>query len=433
MWRMKHSIVFQILASFIFVSSGNALSLKEAIELGLQNSPEYQTQRSKLSEAQAERRKSWGEIFPKIQARGNYEARRDVATSRFTDPTNRESYLASLELTQPLFTGGALTAGIRLSRLTVERAEQELLSARQELVADLTDLYFSVSDLKSQLEAAERYQTILKKYVEVSGRYARIGRTREIDLLQSQVNLEVLTLDIEKLRLDLAARVHELGLKVGKELQATQIQGLAEIPQTPNLPPFSEVLERARSENPSVKALRIKKAETEMINKIDLSTDLPSLNFYAQTGFTHSQTEDLWMDRNRFEKVGLNLTIPLFSGLTSVSKRRIHSETLTQLQKSIDLAERELQTNLLTLYESTKASAQRLAVSQGVLSKARRAFQAADRGYSQGLVSSQDLVSFQRSLHESEKLAIRTRFEFEDSLRDLRGRMGTDLYEVYRK
>lgn len=417
--------------ALVIPCQGFGIELAEAIRMGLQHSPTFQSSSSKLEEARATKSKYWGAVFPTIQAKGNYESRRDIATSRFTDPTNKESYLAALELSQPILTGGAMVAGIRLGRAEVQIAEQNLLVARQTLVSQIVQLYSEVAKLQEFQIAAESHRNLLKSYVDVTGRYAKIGRSREIDNLQSQVNFELVAMDVETIKRDLQTAVDQLTNLIGTKVDPSSVKALSTEPSNLKLPTAQQAIERAISQNPKIVSVSLTREKLKAMNAIDLSTDLPSLNLYAQAGYLNPNSEDLWMDRNRFEKIGLNLTIPIFSGLTSLSKRKIHSESNYQAERDLHKEKQDLTVLITTQLEQTQILLRQLRSTSEISSKSKRAFELANKGYVSGVVSNQDLVNFQRSRYDSEKLAIKTRFDFENSLVKLRELMGTDLVEVY--
>jgi OMF family outer membrane factor len=175
-------------------------------------------------------------VLPSIQGKGNFESRRDVATSKFTDPTEKESYLASLELTQPIYSGGALMAGIQFGKRGVEYAVQTKLASKQKTARKIIERYLSVSELKQLLEAANNHLVRLKKYAETTGRYAKIGRSREIDNLQSQVNVELSDQDTQALKKQLADSSLQLAAELQTQIEPQDIQTLPEEIKKVSLP-----------------------------------------------------------------------------------------------------------------------------------------------------------------------------------------------------
>lgn len=424
--------VLTALGSVIIIQhKAYSLELKDAIKIGIQNSTEYQSADSQLRESEFTRSKYWGSLLPSIQGKGNFESRRDSATSRFTDPTEKESYLASVELTQPIYAGGAMLAGIELGRRGVEYATQIKLITKQTTVRSIIETYLDVAQLKQQLSAATEHQLRLKAYADVTGRYAKIGRSREIDNIQSQVNLELSAQDVQNLEKDLQSSSLNLASILQTSITPDSLKVLPESIKKIQLPTLADAVNRAETQNPEVRSKQIAIEKLKATSKIELSTDMPSLNFYASTGYVSPVSSELWVDRNRFHKLGFTLTIPLFSGLTSVNERRIQKESEYQATKELELSKKNLRTAIESVISSVQLADRKMGSSVNILAKARRAFDLANKGHASGIVSSQDLIAFQRSRYEAEKLAIRSRYEYEKTLLELRYLIGTDLEEVY--
>ena len=130
--RMKP--IFKILAIFIILTNTNLLAerltLKESLEIAFQNSSEIHQAKERIAEARAKKRESFTSFLPAIGSSSTFtqlggESTLSVSGSPSITMTDQELYDLNLNLKQPLFTGGKLTALYRQAEEATKVAEED--------------------------------------------------------------------------------------------------------------------------------------------------------------------------------------------------------------------------------------------------------------------------------------------------------------------
>jgi outer membrane protein len=434
LFRMRYALlILGLIISVANVTSARELTLQDAIAVSLRTSPELLKSQSEKNEAEAIFAKYKGGLFPEISLRASAEASKNSArvVDEVNDLDSTKTYTAALDVTQPLFSGGKMLGGLRLGRALTDGAEQKLFITRQAVVRQVVEAFYNLAEAQNSLVAAQENHQILESYAKITSRYEKIGRTREIDRIQSGINLSLGQIDIqdaEQKRAQAEANIKKLlSLESEQEIKPNftiSVQSLATIS-------VDEAVATAEKNNPEIRGARLKLDEVKAQNQIDLSTDLPSLSLTGSTGYKSPDRDDIIADNTDFYTVGLTLKVPLFSGLSSVAKRREHHENYYQAERDMQIKRQNVREEIdSTLNNARNLYAQVLSL-QDVVKRSRRALDLANTGYNRGIVSSQDIIQFQRSRYESEKLFVKTQYNYLRSVLVVRELLGTDLQRVY--
>lgn len=409
------------------------LTLSEAISHGLQTSPELLKASSMKNEASAQFSQYKGALFPKVTLRGEARISKDSAawSTTATDTNSQKRYTAAADIEQPLFTGGALLGGLRLGRALEDAAEQTYYITRQSVVRKIVRAFYDLAEAHDTLVAAQENLSILESYSKITKRYESIGRTRQIDRMQADVNFTLGRFDIldaQNLRTEAEASLKNvLSLEGEKSITPKfniTVQPLAKIT-------VEEALETAEKNNPELRNLRVELDAVKARNQIDLAEDLPKLSLEGSAGYQSPDRSAIFENNADFYTFGLVLRVPLFSGLSSLSKRQAHKEEFYQAERNLQIKRKELREKLeVALSNAGRLYSQLLEV-QDVVKQTRRALELANQGYSRGIVSPSDVLQFQRSRYDAEKRFIATRYNYLRAVLDVRELLGTDLERVY--
>lgn len=429
---MQKKAILVLLLSISFQAS--ALTLKEAIKNGLQISPELASAESEQRQAGSQYGIYKGSVFPTITAVGAGEKRKNsssVSNANSFALTNRELYSTFVELEQPLYAGGAITSGLKLGRVEKEIAKQNYYSAKQNTVQSIISAFYEMAKSEQLLQAAEANEKILKSFLAVTKKYESIGRTRRMDGLQASANLKLSQVDTEKSRAKFYASQSSLASMIAVE-DVSSLKAEDKFTIQPVTPmKLDEALQQATKNSPELVAKQLTVKKVEATNDLDFVQDKPTLSLTASTGFQASDRERLFDDISEYNAIGLGLRIPLFQGLRSFSRSKVHRETKYQAQKDLALTERDLRNDLRTSLYAIQTSYDRVVKTQGAFEEAQKALELANNGYSKGITSSQDVISFQRNRYEAEKLFVEIRFEYLNDLLSLRKHLGLDLEQAY--
>lgn len=395
------------------------MSLKAMIELGLRQSGRIKKREADLTAAQSQTRRAVGAAFPTVNLK--------AAATEHDD----EFYRAYAEATQPLYTGGALTAAYKLSKQNEELKQLELKNETQKYLFELITTYLKTVNATNTLSATLENLDILKRHAAVIAKYEKIGRARKSDLLLSKVNVITAEHDIQRQRAELIADKEILRSLVETELPPEILNSSHPAFYTQELIDADKAVSYAFENSLSLKIAKLLRERINHEKKVALAEDLPSLSLTGQSGFRRAIKDDLFKDNAQYSSVTLNLTIPLFSGLTMLAKRRDFEEQKVSATSDFEVKKFQIEASLRSKIVELKVSQEQLQYIEEAARDAREALRLAERDYANSLISSQDIIGVQRTRFEAQRLLLQSRYEFAINLLTVRELMGVELEKLY--
>lgn len=439
--QLGRSLLMVILTFFALCAAAQTrqLDMKTSVLLGLQNSAEVKQAESRRREVRSQAWQLKSELFPEISARATSERRMNSGALRTINPattTNTSqdpytTYLAALDLKQPIFTGTALVSGWKLSTALKDSAEKEYYAAQQTVVRNLVNAFYDYAAANDYYRAAATNLETLQSYSQSMARYARIGRGREMDRLQASVNASLSDIDAQTaLQRQQEAELHLktlLGLPTGEKIAAKfnfEVQSIDPIST-------EQAVDLALKNNPKLILLQRAIREAELQNDVEMATDLPSLYFLASYGTQALERDDMFHANSDFYSYGLSLTIPLFSGFSSVSKRREFREQVYQSERVFEIEKRNLRERIKNALANVNRLYKHYESLQDVTKSSQRALNLVNNSFRQGTTTPQDVVNFQSSRYKAEQVLIEIQYSYLKSVAELRELLGVDLLRIY--
>jgi len=415
------------------------LDMKTAIERGLSFSLDVQKAKSLMSQAEATYRFAESKLFPTIKAQGLTRTSRNAVTY---DPSNAagnaqlnslysEAYTAQLVASQPLYQGGAIEAGLSSAHVVQDESKQNYFKVKQDYLQQLLAAYYDASSNAQKLAMAKLNRDILKGYAEVTVKYVNIGRSKGIDRLQAEANL--LLAEAEILRLETAeeASIQAL-LKLTGDTNLAHAQLDTHFEAQPvSIGSFDDAYSRAIDSNPDLRIAKLNIDNQRYQNDLTMATDWPTLSLDGTFGYQSPDRQNVFDNSGEFYTVGLTLTVPLFSGLSSVAQRRINRELLTQKEKDLHIAELNVKESLAVALATVQRNFAQLKLNREAAESARKAMDVALRDYRQGLLTSTDVITLQKTRYDAEIAFLTAQFSYLVQVLNLRHDLGTDLEKVY--
>jgi outer membrane protein len=164
---------------------------------------------------------------------------------------------------------------------------------------------------------------------------------------------------------------------------------------------------------------------------IAIAPDRPSLNFLASYGTQALEREDMFHANADFYSYGLALTIPLFSGFSTMAKKREYREQVYQTERTFEIEKRNLRERIRNAIANVTRLHKQYQNLLAVTKSSQRALDLVNGGFRQGTTTPQDVVNFQSNRYQAEKVLIDIQFSYLKSVADLRELMGVDLLRIY--
>ena len=343
-----------------WVPAGGAaerLTIDQAVALALGNSRLIRAAAETAKAAMAGKKSAESDFFPDFSATYQYSnlaktpfmyfEKTTVAShpavapfavisgsERIEAPTNRrDNFYWSLRLTQPLFTGYALTTRYKMARTGIAEKEVELAQARLDVTRQVRLACIQVLATGRRLEVAKEAALSIGAHVRDAEKFYHQGLIPYNDLLQSRVALA----DARQQQTDIEGRVRSavaalntlMGVDIDQDTQVAEIEEKIEI-----LPELEELRKKARKERPEQKALAL------ALEKMDQALTLTRSVYYprvALVGQYYQEGDNPEASRNDFRNAyNASVTLQAQWLFHTGGKTRADSAKLTHERKALE-------------------------------------------------------------------------------------------------
>ncbi len=298
-------------------------------------------------------------------------------------PPGQSVATADVNLTQALFTWGQVGAGIRAAKRGMAAADDQLDSARQAAIRDVTAAFYDVL-LARRIEGIARENLAQRERHLAEARNRQLlGTATDYDVLAAEVGVEnARPAVIRAANLILTAR-ERLRLVLADERPGLDAEGKLETEVT-DPPPYEEILRTALERRPDLKALRQRVEVYREFVKIQGAGDKPRLDLKAGAGWKWLDASGMTGDGKTWN-AGLYLSFPFFDGLAT--KGRVLEAKSDLRTGEIDLAKAEdgVRLEVRTAVDSVRESALIVRALSGTVTQARRLLQMSEKGFEFGV------------------------------------------------
>ena len=417
-------------------ATAGALTLVSALKLGLDYSPDIKSAASQVKGAADATAKAKGLIFPTITGVASATNSQNsttftTASAPSTGSATGDTYSVAVNLSQPIYAGGAITSGLDYYKAGEDVSQQNYFNVKQTLILNLLTAYYALAQAQESLAAAESNRDILKSYTDITSYYERIGRSRKIDLMQAQVNWSLALSDVETDQVALKTAIANMNHYLG-ESNDHPVRADFKVSVSPVGPiTLDQAYDAGVKNNPVIRSAVIALEQVQYTEDIDLAQDLPSLSLVGSEGFKSPDTGSLWYQSSNQYSIGLNLTVPIFTGFSSFAKRSGYEEQKYQAEKAIQIAKDNMRNSLQNDIAAIRSAQLQLNLAVASVKQSRTALELANKAYRQGTASSLDVINMQNVRYSSEKLFVSSQYAYLQALLNLRQQMGIDLEKAY--
>ncbi|MBV9774060.1 MAG: TolC family protein [Gemmatimonadetes bacterium] len=302
---------------------------------------------------------------------------------------SENTYNFGFALSQPLFTGGRLTAQTRIARSGQAVAEIGVQSATAQTQLDVTQAYYDAQLADRMVDIAEatlaQAETVLR-LAEVGG---RVGQQSEFDVLRARVARD-------------NQRPNVIQRRADREIAYTRLKQLLNIPVSQPLTLTSTLEEVApvavADTSAGARAVVRQAAEQVRVQQAQVTIAhaqrLPSVSLTSQYGRVAYPGSILpsWSDFRENWTVGAALQVPIFTGGRirgdELAAQANVEQAQAQLQQVRELAELDTR-NAFSQLDAARATWES---SSGTVEQAQRAYQIAELRYREGLSNQLELT-----------------------------------------
>lgn len=345
---MKYILSFAL--AFLLISELRAqrqLSLEEAIEMARTNNPELKQRELDIKKASAGKTIARSLYLPSVYAGaqlnhyfqlpaffgfGQNPEDEKISYGRFG---GEDQFAASISAVQPLFNPLA-NPGYQQAQVA---QQQSVLAARAqevEVLAEVQDTYFRILVLQERLrlnrESISRNEKVLKD----SRMLFFQGKGLRVDTLRAYTSVKNLEPDLVKLTYAIETAKLELRSLIGIDtLDDFRLTDSLTVPVADEIPAEEVVYEDVINNNPRFRMLGVQRELDKQGVRLASAHRKPTLSLVGQYQVL-SQTRNLEYGDAYYPSssfVGLQLSVPLFTGLSA--RARVRQAALSQDQSDL--------------------------------------------------------------------------------------------------
>jgi outer membrane protein TolC len=382
------------------------LSLEDGIMTALRNS--RQMQLAKLERVKAEGRlgEAYSEALPDLDLGATYSHLGQAPSASFNGNTialgAQDNYSLTATLSQPLYRGGAISAGVRGARIYSVLVDEQMRGTRQAVIFAARKAYYDARLAWELKRASGDAVSVAQRHLEDVDKNVQAGKLADFDHLRAEVELKTLVAqnvqDENRYHVALTTLLNVLGVS-----QESQIELSEELHYRPLTPVLDDTVHTAFLQNSDIlQAELIIRLQREAVN-VARAGYYPKLDAFIEDQETKPNPSDV--TKNSFGNLwsaGLSMTYRVFDGFKTRSQVQQAEAQLEQYQVTLRDTEERTLLQIKQAILSIEDASKEVTAQQANVEEAREAQRLAELGFSQGVRLQVEVLDAQRALTSAE-------------------------------
>ena len=380
------------------------LTLGEAVDLALSENPTIKVAELEIERFDYVKRQTWGNLLPQLSASGSYQ--RSIVKSEMRGGISfgaDNTFAVQGDLSLPLF-APQIYRTMKLNDTQMAAAVEAARGSRITLVAEVKKAFYNILLAEQSLEVLRESQATVQRTVDDTKLQYDNGLASEYDLLTAQVQLSNLhptilqtetSVKLAKLLLKMYLSIPEdIEIEVEGELDGMRDQVLA----------GTDGLTADVTENSDLRTLELQQELLQRQLKVANANRLPTLGAFGSATYTGNDMEPFMgmgsTDGAKFFwthpiTVGVQLSVPIFAGLTKMNKSREIKNQIKQISLQRTYAEQQINVQMQSALNDLLTAREKMFAQEQTVAQARQAYSISDTRYRAGAGTILELNSAQ--------------------------------------
>lgn len=420
-------------------SSVLSITLDEAVKIALSDNPTIKIADTEIDRQLYVKRETIGYHLPSLEATGQYLYNIEPTVMFLPDGIFGEgtggmmqmgydnSWTGSLSLSVPLV-APTLWATMKLNKEQLEEALEKSRSSKIDLAASVKKSYYALLLTQSSLELIEENIALAEEVVDDSQQAFNQGMVSEYDLITSQVQLS----NLRPTLIEAQSAEHNARLMLNM-LMGLPLDTPLQVEET--LVSFVDYINENNAHdidlagNSSLNLVDIQLSMMEHQLKIQRTVRMPTLAAFGSFSAL-TQSNDWKMSQYEWAQtvyVGLQLTVPIFSGLVNVNKERQIENQREQLTLQRDYLEESLSVEAQAAVSNIKSAQEQMEANLVARSQAQRGYEISVTRYDTGVGTIVEVNQAQVSLIQADMSYRQSIYNYMVAQADYDKTVGTDF------
>lgn len=409
-----------------------ATSLNQAYDLARQNDRQWRQAQARLRDAQELLPIARGALRPQVSLTASLsQIQQELTTAGRTSPQQTyPSELQVLNVQQPLLRMRQVR-GVERAQAQVDQAAMQLRAEEQQLAVRLVGTYLDA------LLAQDRRRLLDGQLALVSNRLAaaqaglRAGQGTRNDVDDARAELDRIRAQSIQVDQGIAVARRQVELLIGTapgELDRLNLERFD--PAQLEVPSLESAIEAALRNNPQVLAAQQEvRAAAAALSQAE-SDHLPTLDLVAQMRKSTAENAFFASTSTRSTSVGVQLSLPLYSGGTITAQARQAAARLEQTTEAFELASNKVRIDAQTEHNAVIQGRALIEALKTSVASAEEALKSSRRGQQAGVRSLLDVLRAESLLIQAELDLAQARYSYLAAWIKLQGLMGVLKPEV---
>jgi outer membrane protein len=377
------------------ISFAEVITLEQSYNAALKKDTTVLKNRSAKGQSVARLKQAKSYLFPSINLVGKYE--QSTFEEKDTNiSTHGTAKTAGAILKQPLFQGG-LFSGIQREKALDELTDLQIKQSDLDLYLAVAQSYYKIQILESTLEVVKDVNDVSSKRVGILTKRAKIGKTKQTDVLTNEIQNQELKVELNTVESDLAAEKERFANLTGLSKEVS----LQKVLDVPVLKPFSYYSSKAdQTLDIAIQNKNVYVAEKN--ESIKDMQHLPTIHLDLEANYSDYGATSTSRDGNEYSGA-LVLEMPLFlGGRTSAEAQEAEWKKVEEKNRLTTL-KRDISVNITNQYNEFKKWSELYKIYEESLSTARKNYQIFNKESNLGLVSNLELLNSLTSYLDTKK------------------------------
>ena len=420
---MKRFIILMMLIGGLFARE---LTLAEAEKLALKNNLQIKMSEASLKKARASGRESLSNFFPTVnsfyQLTDNLELSVIVVDMDGDGPSPPQELqmgkqfnsTAGLELSYPVFTGGAIINGQLMASSMVNLSELNLQDQVNTVIHTIRSLYYQAQMLESMIGATEAGLQSAKENYELAEKRLSVGKATRLDMLQAKVRYESYKPQLVSMKNQRVSALTNLRTYINEaDIDSVTVAG--DLEMIPN--PYSglnaeELFRISKNERLDLRMAEEQKKIAKYRRNIAWSSIMPKVQLGSGVQWQGNADDLSDLEHRRSSSVSMSVSLPLFTGGKNAAGIQKAVIGVREAEYQYEQLEDHIYTNVDGAYRKVRESLSNINATRGVVSQAEEALRLSKLLYGTGSATQLDLMSAESSYISAKSNYIRSVFEY---------------------
>ena len=401
---MKKIIIYIIiLLLYQNYSFGQSYTLEQCLQMALENNYKLKKAQNNIKSSEQDKKEAFTKYFPNISAvGGTYKTNNGMAEISLAPlvpgmemSMMKDGIVAGISAIQPIFTGGQIYLGNKLTEIGTEISKYQLKQTEDEIILTVNQYYWQLVSLQEKIKTIEIMESLINNIQNDVKNAVDAGITNQNDLLQIQLKKN----NIASSRLQLENGIRLSKMVLGQYIGDFESNFSIISPQLDSLP--SPITYRINHIDalPSLNAYQLVNKNVEaskLQQKMEIGQNMPTLGIGA--GYFY---HDLLNQDHSFGMIFASVTVPIsnwWGGTHAIKKQKIQVKNAELTRQN---TREKLLIQMQKCWNELEESYKQMNISKESISVANENFRLNKEYYKAGTISLSDMLEAQSLLQQS--------------------------------